>query len=232
MFSKKCKRCARKIKKDFEFCPYCGLDFRGERRIKKEQDFGLLGREDSLFGRELPNVNMNLPFGFNGLFNSLLKEVDKQFREIDKEIVNDQERVEKTRRLSNSNGISISISTGTGKQPEIKVETFGKEFDKMKKEKEVKIENKITEEQARKISKLPKKEAETQVRRLSNKIIYEISLPGINNLKDVVINKLENSVEIKAFSEKTAYFKLLPINLPILNYSLKDSKLIIEFRSS
>lgn len=229
MFSKKCQRCNRKIKKDFEFCPYCGLDFRGEKRMKKQQDFGMLGSEDSLFNETIPNMNTNLPFGFNGLFNSLLKEVDKQFRELDKEIVNKQ-TAEKTRRIPNSNGISISISTASGKQPEIKVETFGKEFNKINKEKEIRIpKTEITEEQARKVSKLPKKEAETQVRRLSNKVVYEISLPGINNLKDIVINKLENSVEIKAFSEKTAYFKLLPVNLPITNYSLKDSKLTIEF---
>lgn len=233
MFNPKCRRCNRKVSRDYDFCPYCGLDFRGEKLTKKEQDFGLLGKDD-LFS-PMPNMNLNMPQGFGGLFNSLLKEVDKQFRELDKEIAGDKNQTERIRRLPNSSGISINISTDNGKQPEIKIETFGKEFSNLNKERasELKIhKSDITDEQAKRISKLPKKEAEARVRRLSNKIVYEIELPGIKNIKNVVINKLENSVEIKAFSEKIAYFKLLPINLPILDYKLKDEKLILEFRLS
>lgn len=235
MFKKKCQRCNRKISKDFDFCPYCGMDFRQEKRTKRNEEYGLLGREDSLMP-SMPDFNMKMPFGLNGLFNSLLKEVDKQFQEIDKEMVKDRidfrKQNENIKKTPNSSGLSISISTTTGKNPEIKISGFGPEFKNMKMQetKEARISKpEISDEEARRISKLPKKEAETQVRRLSNKIIYEIKLPGVKSLKEVVINKLENSVEIKAFSEKTAYFKLLPINLPIINYKLKDSSLTIEF---
>lgn len=225
---KKCPRCSRKIPRDFDFCPYCGNDFRWERKINNERDFGLLGKEDSLTG--MPNFASSMPFNLNEIFNSkmfssLFNEVDKQFKELDKEMKNPKkENIRKS-------GISISIAMNNGKNPDIKISGFGPDFRNLKQEieKEKKVpKHNISDEEARRFSKLPKKEAKTEVRRFSNKIVYEIELPGIKNLKDVIINKLENSIEIKAFSDKTAYFKLLPVNLPILNYKLDKEKLILE----
>jgi len=228
MFSQKCPRCNRKISKDFDFCPYCGNNLQTEREMKKGRDFGLLGRNDDL--NDFPDLGPRFPFGFNKLFNSLLREVDKQFKQMDKEIGDEKEEFKKIR-INPTSGISIKISTGTGKQPEIKVKSFGPEFKGMEKQiKEKKIENLFDDEQVKKIYKLPKKEAETKVRRLSNKIVYELILPGVKNLKNVLINKLENSIEVKAFSKDTAYFKLIPLNLPILNYKLEKEKLILELK--
>ena len=229
MFSKKCPKCARKVEKDFDFCPFCGMDFRIDKRFRQEEDYGFLGKEDT-FESKMPEMNMGLPFGFNNLFNSLLKEVDSQFQQLDKEMAKPDQK-KKASNL-NESGISISISSATGKKPEIKINAFGPEFSNlnMKQTKEIKPERPdISEEQARAISKLPKKEAQTNVRRLSNKIIYEINLPGVKNIKDILINKLENSTEIKAFTKDKAYFKILPVNLPMTHYSLKEDKLIIEF---
>ena len=214
MFSKKCPRCSRKISKDYDFCPHCGNNFRFERMMKNEKDYGLLGKDD-LSTPGFPAGGMNLPPGFNNLFNSLLKEVEKQFREADKNIPRKNIRPE--------NSISISIATSTGKQPEIRISG------PVKKQKEIRIvQPEISEEDAKKLSKLPKKEAETKVRRMSNKLIYELDVPGVKSLKDVIINKLENSIEIKAFSEDKVYFKLLPVKLPITDYKLKSGKIIIE----
>jgi hypothetical protein len=241
MFSKKCPKCSRKISKDYDFCPYCGLDFRPDRFRKKQEDFGMLGDNDFT---DFPaqDFGMKMPFGFDGLFNSLLKEVDKQFRQLDKEISEpDQEKkIEKLSKMPNANGFSISISSSNGKAPEIKVKTFGPEFRGMENqfgkavrtdnEKPIKITNQISDEQAKNLSKLPKKEAQTRVRRLSNKVIYEFDLPGVKNIKDVVINKLENSIEIKAFSKDTVYVKLIPVNLQILDYKLKDGSLFLELK--
>lgn len=229
MFNKKCPRCNRKKEKDFDFCPYCGLDFRQSNRAKKEQDFGLLGSDDFDNFQAMPNMNIKMPFGMDGMFNSLLKEVDKQFREMDKEMSKERTDMEKVKK-PNMNSISISISTASGKKPEIRVSTSGPGFETSQ-FKEADIKNELSDEKAKALAKLPKKEAEASVRRLSNKIIYELSLPGVSNIKDIIINKLENSVEIKAFSKDKAYFKLIPINLPILDYKLKDSKLVLEFKS-
>ncbi|MFC1682577.1 hypothetical protein ACFL0X_03085 [Nanoarchaeota archaeon] len=73
-----------------------------------------------------------------------------------------------------------------------------------------------------------KKEPVTNIRRLSDKILYDIDLPGVKSLKDVSIIKLENSIEIKALANECAYFKSIPINLKIMNYSLENERLIFE----
>jgi len=228
MFKKKCPNCGKRISKDFEFCPYCGCNIKKQ---EEERNYGFLGRDDSLF------PDMEMPFGFNKLFNTLMKQLDRQFKELDRElgIAKKTERKKKEPKVK-STGISISISTGTGKKPEIRVRGFGPGIKIKQISPEIEPTKKVTksiisEEKAKKLSKLPKKEAETKVRRLANKIIYEINLPGVKSLKDIMINQLENSIEIKAFSKDKAYFKLLPIKLPILNYKLNKEKLILELKA-
>ena len=54
-------------------------------------------------------------------------------------------------------------------------------------------------------------------------------MPGIKSIKDISIIKLENSIELKAISKNKAYFKLIPINLPITNYGILKERLILEF---
>jgi len=232
MFNKKCPRCARKIDKDYEFCPYCGFN------IKKEEDardFGFLGREDNF---ELPELGVGTQFGLDKIFSSLLKQIDTQFKEMDRGLGGDMtpKKITKEKLPPNARGISISITTSSNRKPEIKVRGFGPGFENRTENaqepvKEIKRQE-ISEEKARKIAKLPKQEAETNVRRLSNKIVYEISLPGIERQDNIIINKLENSIEIKAFSKDKVYFKLLPVNLPIINHKLENEKLILELKAN
>ena len=216
MLGRKCRICGNKLEKDYRFCPYCGTDFKKE---KEERAFGMLGRGDESFFNE-----MKMPFGFNRLFSSLLKEVDKQFKELDKQIPADKKSV----KIKPTSGISISISAIDGQNPQIRINGFLPEFNKEQKFEEKIKPLKITPEQEKKLSSLPRKEAETRVRRLSNKLVYEIELPGVKNMRDVSINRLENSIEIKAFSDKEVYFKLLPVSLPVLNHKLEEGKLILE----
>ncbi len=230
MFRKKCPECGKKISKDFEFCPYCGCNIK---RYENEKNYGFLGKDDFL-----PDFEMKMPFGLSRVFNTLMKQLDKQFKELDKELgtVEKIERKGKKARVK-STGISISISTGTGKKPEIKVRGIGPGIEIKQTAPKIEPAKKITkttmpEAKVRKLVKLPKTEAETKVRRLSNKIIYEINLPGVKSLSDIIINQLENSIEIKAFSKDKAYFKLLPIKLPILNYKLEKEKLILELKAN
>ena len=90
--------------------------------------------------------------------------------------------------------------------------------------------NKFTREKAEKFSKLPKKEPESNVRRLSGRLIYELEMPGVKDLNDISIDRLENSVEVKAISKESAYSKVLSVNLPIASYNLSNGNLIIEFQ--
>lgn len=234
MLSKRCGRCGKKISKKYDFCPYCGARVSTKEEIEK--NFGLIGKRDLDFS-EIANDEIKLPFGFNMLFKSLTKQIERQMRELDKELGKEfkQEKKDrmKTRPLDFHQGISISVSsTGTGK-PLVKVNSFPPGLQRIRKSKTESRMSRIDAEKARefaeKFAKLPRKEASTNVRRLSNKIIYEIDMPGVKSLKDIIINRLENSIEIKAITEDKILFKLIPLNLPILRYGLRKGKLIIEF---
>lgn len=242
-WKKTCKNCRRKIEKGFSYCPHCGTSLIN--REKEEENYGFLGKKDirdledfNLFGRE--RSELRLPFGFNTVFKKLIKEMDKQFKELDKEL--GKEKIRKTnieRPFIRKGGISINISSGEGR-PVIKVRSFGNlpEFREMESqikqpiEKTIKTKSKIkptiSEEKAKKLAKLPREEAESKVRRLSGKVIYEIELPEVKSIKDIIVNQLENSIEIKAFSKDKAYFKFLPVSLPLLSYKFSKGKLILE----
>ncbi|GIU68330.1 MAG: hypothetical protein KatS3mg001_180 [Candidatus Pacearchaeota archaeon] len=208
MFKKKrCNRCGEKISSDYNFCPYCGVVLTG---LFKDEDYGLLGRNDFMFYDE-PQIP-----SLNSLINSLVKSINEQFNNLESEKQNKKRGVKKS-------GISISISTSDGKPPEIRVSSFGKP-EKLRSEKKLRLP--IVP--AKKFAGLPKEEPETNVRRLSNKVVYEINLPGVNSIKDVSIVKLENSIEIKALSKGKVFYKVIPVDLPIKRYNLTKGKLILE----
>ncbi|OGJ22213.1 hypothetical protein A3K73_06460 [Candidatus Pacearchaeota archaeon RBG_13_36_9] len=236
MFNKKsCRKCGKKIHKDFEYCPHCGY-FIGDKQ-KEQEDYGFLGKSDVV--NSFPN-ELRLPLGLNTLFKKLMKEMDKQFQELDREIGKEKEM---TRRMPQNRedyikqgGISINISSGAGK-PVIRVKSFGNmpEFKGV----ETQIKNprrtsikpalqKIDEEKVKKLAKLPREEATSKVRRLSGKVIYELDLPDVKDIKDIIVNQLENSIEVKAFAKDKAYFKFLPVSLPLLKYQFGEGKLILE----
>ncbi len=242
-WKKTCKKCGKKIEKKYSYCPYCGsnlLDIREE-----SKNYGFLGRDDDFdFFKE----ETKLPMGFNFIFKNLMKEMNKQIQELDKQTGQEtKQREQKPKRqikenqnpFLNQGGISINISSSSDLGiPVIKIKGLGNipEFREMennliqekKENKQKNIMPIISEEKAKEFAKLPRQEAESKVRRLSGKVIYEIELPGVKNLKDIVINKLENSIEIKAFSKDKAYFKLLPFSLPLIRYRLLREKLILE----
>src|SRR3989344_4851825 len=112
MFNKKCQKCARIIGRDFEFCPYCGYNIKRE---KNERNYGFLGKDDFL----TPDIGMKMPFGFNKIFSSLISQLDKQFKDLDREIGKEIKPAKNPGIISK--GFSINISTGTGEKPEIQI---------------------------------------------------------------------------------------------------------------
>ncbi len=235
MFKKKIKcGCGKKIDSKFTFCPYCGAQL----KAIKEHEKDLKTMEKSF------EEAFKMPFFVRLPFKKLIREMDQQFREMDK-VIGERKKTEKTdlkKMPVRVQGISIKIETSPEGQPVIKLGQFvpGKKIiplrikpgeDKKEKEQEIKLPTKkLTKIQKVKLKKLPRKEPETSVRRLTDKIIYEIILPGVKSEKDIIINKLENSIEIKAFAKDTAYLKLIPIALPIKNYYLENNKLILELK--
>lgn len=227
MFNKKIKcMCGKKIDKDYVYCPHCGNNLK-QKPEKGEVDFNDFVKE---FNKSM-KMPFFLKFPFEKIMKNMVGEIDKQFHEYDREL-------SKTKRQDKDNvvssGISISISTSPNGEPSIQVRQFGKDKPiqiNEKKEIEKKfVARKIDEKEAERISKLPREEPITKVRRLTDKIIYEVEIPGVKNIDNVIINKLQNSIEVKAFTKNKAYFKLIPLSFPIKNYFLKNDVLTIELK--
>jgi hypothetical protein len=204
MLKKKCPSCGRKIERKFNYCPYCGLGFKQK---KQEEDFGMLGRDD--FIDEKSFEGNFLSGGVNKMMDSLIKQIEKQVGDLNEK---------------NSNmprGFKIKISTARPQLNKIQRNNF----------KTIEKSPVVSKEELERRKKLPKVKAESTLRRLGDKIIYEISIPGVKTKKDVVITKLENSIEIKAYSKDKCYYKTIALKVEIIGYYLKDDKLFLELRS-
>ena len=157
----------------YNFCPYC----RTQIKDFKEEDWGLLGKNDFMEPEEI-----KLPMGFNMLFNSLVKSLNNQFKELDRET-----KKESKKPGVKKGGISISISTSRGKPPEIRARSFGNipEFKEQKKQvrKKTKTLKGLSKVATKKFASLPKKEPVTDIRRFSEKVVYEIKMPGVTSIK-------------------------------------------------
>ncbi len=213
MFKKKiCRGCGRSLKEKYSFCPYCGNTLE-----TKKENRGMLGKND------LSNDSFFNGFGFPGvnfILNSLMKNMERQF--------NGNEKKSKPDKKGN---ISISISTFGDKMPVVKVNQIPNGFEMEKRAiKNVKFisSGNFSPEKLKKFSALPREEPKTNIRRLSNKVIYEVDLPGVRSAKDISILNLEKGIELKALSDKKAYLKSIPITLPILAYKLRKGKLVLE----
>ncbi len=207
--SKKCKRCEGKLKEDYSFCPYCSLDLRNPEA--EMQEFGMLGKNDSVQGAPLlggGGMGLNDSI-FNSILNNVMKMMENQMKNIGTEKMDFGDSKPEIKQLPN--GIQIKIGPHTH-QP--------------------KVENKtrvISEEQRDRMSKLPRGQAKTEIRRLSDKVIYELNTPGVENVNDIFVSKVESGYEVKALGKKKIYFNSLQIGLPLKKYSIKDNKLTMEF---
>jgi HSP20 family molecular chaperone IbpA len=220
MFKKnKCPKCKKGIEDKYSFCPYCGNKvYEGK---DEGDDWGMLGKDDFMAMDDI-----RLPAGFNSIFNSLIKNLSKEMDAQLKKGMIDETEPKKVKR----DGVSISISTFGNGPPKIKVTQLGeKQNAEFREEKGKKFKsNLFTKEKTKEFTSLPREEPKTNVRRFSDKVVFELEMPGVKSTEDVSIIKLENSIEIKAIGKKKAYAKMIPINLPIKDYSLSDGKLTIE----
>ncbi len=207
MFKKnKCKKCRSKISRKDNFCPSCGTPI-----DSKNEDWGMLGKNDSQniqnqpFNSMLGGISGNM---INKMLNSAMKMLEK---EMQKEM--------KTQNLKPKTNIRLMIN---GKEINLNNQQ------KSENPKKIKQIN-LPQSKLKNFSKLPRIEPKTNLRRLADKIVYEIELKGVKSIKDISIMKLENSIEIKAITKDKAYFKIIPLNLPIINYNILKEKLILEF---
>lgn len=217
MFKKKCPKCEKKIEKKFDFCPYCGKNFKSR---YDDEDYGFLGKND--FINEDTNSMLNIGGSFmDKMIKNAMKMIEKQMSEMPDGF---EQGIRKTQsKMPPNMRVRFMIN---GREIPIMQEN---EPQKQQIQKPKKIS--ISEQQAKQLAKLPRKEPKTTMKRLSGKLVYELAVPGVNDLQDIIINKLENSIEIKAISKTKVYSKNINVNLPILKYSLDNENIILELKA-
>jgi HSP20 family molecular chaperone IbpA len=211
MFNKKeCLACGKKVKNDYEFCPFCGNKIKS-----KKKDWGMLGKNDS--SEELEDFAQNIFGGFgSGILNKMLNNTMKMLeKEMQKEMHANQNKPKTNMQLF-INGKKIELPNMESQMPR---------EEKMQRVKSTHFSSTNQE----KFASLSQKEPNTNIKRLDEAVIYEINLPEVNSIKNISIVKLENSVEVKAISKNTAYFKSIQINLDLLGYEFENEKLVLEF---
>lgn len=212
MFKKICPRCERKIQRSHKFCPFCGHNLDSKNKYDNK-DYGFLGRDD--FDDSFESMFDNIPI--SKILRNAMKMTEKMMKNI-------QESNQPRQNYDNTN-MDVQFFVN-GKR------VFPQKISPQKQMQQIqKIKKELSKEKADKFAKLPRKEPKTIMKRLSGKIIYELSIPGVTDINDVLINQLENSIEVKALSKDKVYSKILNINLPIINYELDKGNLILELQA-
>lgn len=210
----KCENCGSHSEKNYSFCPTCGNSLTN--KVKDRKEYGLLGKND-FSELDFPNQQKNLGLTdklLTSMINSVMKNLDKQFKEQLKEM---EEELGDAEIKSFPNGIKIKISG-----------PFRQQKNAPRAPQNIKPRT-INDEQAKKISTLPREKAKTSVKRLGNKIVYELATQGVTSPQDIFISKLESGYEIKAIGEKKIYINNIPLNLPLKKYSISKDRLSVEF---
>ena len=225
----KCANCGSDANKKWEFCPNCGEELNEKARPQKMANpfaaFGGIG-------------------GFGG-FDQIFKQMEKQMRELDRELAQSSAELQRQPRgfkivNPRGGGISISISQVGGRPPQINVQTSGgfKQMEpEIKKELGAAVEAPVSARAGQpalafenKLSKINETaEPETEIKKIDGKISYTMRLPDVKKINDIQIKRLPNSIEIRAVSGNKMYFKLFeaPQNLGIVEKSFKDGTLNI-----
>ena len=221
MFGKiNCFHCNKRISKDFDFCPYCGRSLANP--IKEREDYGLLGKNaasPAQFENQFNNM-FSQPM-LNKMLSSAMKMLEKELNQIPKDI-NSKTKPE----MPLPSNFELFIN---GQKIPLNNQPINISQNKQIIQEKPKI--KVNEEFLKRAAKLPRKEAKTKITRIENKVIFELATPGLLTLQNILINKLEDSIEIKAYTDDAVYFKTLPIKLNLLKYYLKEDKLFLEFQA-
>ena len=222
MFDKKCDKCKNKIKKDFEFCPFCGNNLSND---FDNEDFGILGKNDFIDENSFQDMNNSF---IDKIFNQTMKMMEKQMKNL-AEQSNNQNKPQRIPISEINPNLNVQFFVN-GKR------VFPPQQEQNNIQNQVAIKpvnikvNKMPLEKLERFSKLKKVEPNSKVRRIGNKVIYELEVPGVKDIEDILINRLESSIEIKALAKDRSYSKILNINLPIIKYGLDKGNLVLELQ--
>ena len=123
-------------------------------------------------------------------------------------------------------GFKIQISTGMPK-----MQTMNQVPDETRSVSSIDSFNeKISDEERENRVKLKQVPAKSTIRRLPEGLIYEIETPGVTAKKDITLTKLEQSLELKAYSKDRCYVKKLPSKVEILGMAIKGGKIFLRLK--
>lgn len=216
MFKKKCPRCREKINKQYNYCPYCKKDLNSS-----NEDFGMLGQND--IQNQLNPFENSFMGNLNGkILNKMIGNVMGMLeKEMNKGISQKPVKAQSNIRIM-LNGKEIKLNNqNTAIQTKQPIKKQIKEISN----------SKLPKKDFKGKKDLPKEEPSTNIRRLTDKIIYEIELPEVKSIKEISITKLENSIEIKALAKTKIYLKRISINLPIIDFNFSKEKLTLELEA-
>jgi hypothetical protein len=185
------------------------------------RDFGMLGKNDVIHENTLdpfaprPGLTDKI---LDSVVESMMRSVDKQMRSQIKDM---DKAMENAEIKTTPNGIRIKITSPFGGMPN-QPQQQEVPFQQLQK-------RGLTENQIKKMSTLPREKAKTSVRRIGDKIVYELTTPEVTSPEDVFVSKLESGYEIKAIGNKQIFVNSIPINLPIKRYTVAKNKLLLEF---
>jgi HSP20 family molecular chaperone IbpA len=161
----------------------------------------------------------------------IFEEVERAFEEFDKMFSPRFFRFPRIKFPTRGGGVSITIRSGLGREPEVRVSTFG-DYKRFEPEIKRRLGLKPPLEEVEEKPRVPKvtEEPEMTVERVDDRQVLRLKLPGIRSVGDVDVRKLEQSIEIRAFADDKAYFKLIPVKpeTQVLRKDLKDETLEIE----
>jgi len=224
---KTCKNCGRKVSQKDNFCPNCGAGLKDS--AQRQKDWGLLGNDDNI--NQQQNQNQD-PMGMGGgMLNKMIGGVVKM---LEKEM---QKEMQKN--MQNQNKQEKDPFQGKTPPTNFKLMINGKEVDlggnksqsdnqQQQKQKEL-TQKDLPSNKLKDFAKKQKREPSTSVKRFSDRVIYEINMPGVESQEELSITKLENSIEVRGKSKDSSYFKVIPIDSPITGYNFKKGKLSLEF---
>lgn len=203
----RCHECNASTEEDWAFCPRCGSS---QKENDEEQGFGVIG----------------------DIFGQMEKQMQQQMQDMDRlfgETVFAKPKVVMPR---GGSGISISINNSQGGAPKVTVHTFG---NARKLEPQVRQQLKVGPAAAR-VEKedIPRitEEPETEVRTEGKGMVYMINLPDVRKAQDIQVNRLPNSIEVRAKAGGKMYFKLFeaPPNLSIAEKNFSNGKLTLVLK--
>ncbi len=252
----KCPRCRKDTEKGWEYCSSCG--FRLARTERRDSGFRL-DNIFKRFDKQMQGMGRMFEkdfevFDLSPMFKELRERpVEKKTRgfritmssgtgrepKISVKTFGDEKdeiRKEILEQLSGEKGMQIPMKRPAPderkeRERRFRFPGFTRTAEKTKPIEMMERREEKTEE--RKELQLPDRteEPKTSVKRLDNKVVVEIEVPGVKSHDRIDVRELESSVEVKAIADDKAYFKILtkPSQFRLSSKKFEKGKLHLEF---